>query len=157
MTVQGETATQRQRPAAPQAASAASTVRTGGVDAVAAGAVLTVDLGALASNYRLLRDSAGGECGAVVKADAYGIGMGPVATTLHAEGCRHFFVGHLAEGIELRVLVPDAAIVVLNGIPPGAERSAAAAGLWPALNSPEQIAAWRGTARALGRRLGGAL
>lgn len=157
MTVQSKTATQRERSAAPLPGFSAPVVRTGGVDAVAAGAVLTVDLGALASNYRLLRDRAGGECGAVVKADAYGIGMGPVASALHTEGCRHFFVGHVAEGIELRVLLPDAAIIVLNGIPPGAERSAAAAGLLPALNSTEQIAAWRGTARALGRRLGGAL
>lgn len=129
----------------------------GGVDAAAAGAILTVDLGALAANYRLLSAAAGGACGAVVKADAYGIGMAPVATALYAEGCRHFFVGHLAEGAGLRAVLPDAAIYVLNGIPPGAERDAAAAGLVPALNSPDQIAAWRAAAHALGRRLPGAL
>lgn len=129
----------------------------GGVDAAAAGAILTVDLGALAANYRLLRDAAGGECGAVVKADAYGIGMGPVAAALHHEGCRHFFVGHLAEGAALRGVLPEASIYVLNGIPPGAERQAAAAGLIPALNSPDQVDAWRAAARSLGRRLPGAL
>lgn len=129
----------------------------GGVDAAAAGAILTVDLGALAANYRLLSEAAGGACGGVVKADAYGIGMAPVATTLHGEGCRHFFVGHLAEGAALRAVLPDAAIYVLNGIPPGAERDAVAAGLIPALNSQDQIAAWRATARALGRHLPGAL
>ncbi|CAG0957056.1 alanine racemase [Rhizobiaceae bacterium] len=136
---------------------ALSAVSAGGIDAAAAGAVLTVDLGALTANYRLLRDMAGGECGAVVKADAYGIGMGPVAAALHAEGCRHFFVGHLSEGVALRAALPDAAIYVLNGVPPGAECDAAAAGLIPALNSPEQIAAWKTTARSLGRRLPGAL
>jgi len=132
-------------------------VFAGGVDAVAAGAILTVDLGALAANYRLLRDAAGGECGAVVKADAYGIGMGPVAAALHGEGCRHFFVGHLAEGAALRAVLPEASIYVLNGVPPGAERQADAAGLIPALNSPDQVAAWRAAARSLGRRLPGAL
>ncbi|HHZ07717.1 MAG TPA: alanine racemase [Rhizobiales bacterium] len=123
----------------------------------AAGAVLTVDLGALAANYRLLRDMAGSECGAVVKADAYGIGMGPVAKALDTEGCRHFFVGHLAEGTALRAILPGAAIYVLNGVPPGAERAAAEADLIPALNSVEQIAAWRAAGKALGRRLPGAL
>lgn len=129
----------------------------GGVDAAAAGAILTVDLGALTANYRLLRDLAGGECGAVVKADAYGIGMGPVAAALHGEGCRHFFVGHLAEGAALRAILTEASIYVLNGIPPGAERQAAAADLIAVLNSPEQIDAWRGAARSLGRPLPGAL
>lgn len=136
---------------------ALSMVSTGDVDLAAAGAVLTVDLGALAANYRLLRDLAGSECGAVVKANAYGIGMAPVVAALHAEGCRHFFVGHLSEGAALRAVLADAAIYVLNGIPPGAERAAAEAGLVPALNSVEQVAAWRATALASGRRLPGAL
>lgn len=146
-------------PAMPMPASeiAGRVVATGGVDAAAAGAVLTVDLGALSANYRLLRDAAGGECGAVVKADAYGIGMGPVATTLHAEGCRHFFVGHVSEGAALRTILADAVIVVLNGVPPGAEHAAAEAGLVPALNSLEQVTAWRSAAAELGRRLPGAL
>ncbi len=160
MTAHRGTATPQARSAAPDRTGHGSTrpgCFTDGVDAAAAGAILTVDLGALAANYRLLRDTVGGECGAVVKADAYGIGMGPVATALRAEGCRHFFVGHLAEGAALRAILPDAAITVLNGIPPGAEREAAAAGLIPALNSPDQIAAWGATARALHRRLPGAL
>lgn len=164
MTVHKGTAAAQARSAAPDRpgrddprAGVFADVFAGGVDAVAAGAILTVDLGALAANYRLLRDAAGGECGAVVKADAYGIGMGPVAAALHGEGCRHFFVGHLAEGAALRAILPEASIYVLNGVPPGAERQADAAGLIPALNSPDQVAAWRAAARSLGRRLPGAL
>lgn len=45
-----------------------------------AGATLTVDLGAVRANYRLLRSRLGvTACAAVVKADAYGIGAAAVA------------------------------------------------------------------------------
>ncbi|HEY0832775.1 MAG TPA: alanine racemase, partial [Azospirillum sp.] len=41
-----------------------------------AGAVLTIDLGAVVANWRRLRDRvAPARCAAVVKADAYGLGM----------------------------------------------------------------------------------
>ncbi len=65
--------------------------------------VLTVNMSALAANYRLLRERfSGRECAAVVKADAYGLGAVPVAARLHQEGCRTFFVATLEEGIALR-------------------------------------------------------
>ncbi|HEX5868272.1 MAG TPA: alanine racemase, partial [Beijerinckiaceae bacterium] len=48
-----------------------------------AGGLLTIDLDALAANWRLLRDRAhGAECAAVVKADGYGIGLEPAARAL---------------------------------------------------------------------------
>ncbi|HBK17758.1 MAG TPA: alanine racemase, partial [Gammaproteobacteria bacterium] len=40
---------------------------------------LTVDLNALAQNYRTLAALDQGPCSAVIKADAYGLGMSPVA------------------------------------------------------------------------------
>ena len=47
--------------------------------------LLTVDLDAIAQNYRKLAESAApGDCGAVVKADAYGLGVEPVVRQLHA-------------------------------------------------------------------------
>lgn len=50
---------------------------------------LTVDLDALAHNHALLRKEArGAEVAPAVKADAYGLGAGPVATRLWAEGAR---------------------------------------------------------------------
>src|SRR3546814_14935077 len=85
-----------------------------------AAAVLTVDLDALAANYRLLRDRAHpAACAAVVKADGYGLGLSWVAPTLWRAGCRCFFVAQLAEGAALRTLLPDAETVVLNGLMPG--------------------------------------
>jgi alanine racemase len=107
--------------------------------------VVRVDLGALARNYRIVRDvSAPAECGAVVKADAYGLGVAPVAARLWAEGCRKFFVATLSEGLELREILSDAAIYVFEGVPDGAADRCVAAGLTPVLNSLEQIERWSG-------------
>ncbi|HET7130635.1 MAG TPA: alanine racemase, partial [Gammaproteobacteria bacterium] len=59
---------------------------------------LVIDLGAIARNYRYLRQHAApAECAAVVKADAYGLGVEPVARRLAREGCSKFFVATLAE------------------------------------------------------------
>jgi len=107
---------------------------------------LTVDLDALAANYRRVIDVApGAEAAPVVKADAYGLGAGPVARRLWAEGARSFFVARLGEGERLRAaLGPDrnAAIYVLDGCTPGSEAELLAADLTPVLNSPEQAHRW---------------
>jgi len=36
------------------------------------------------------------ECGAVVKADAYGLGLNPVVKALYEAGCKTFFVPTLS-------------------------------------------------------------
>lgn len=117
-----------------------------------AGAILTVDLGALRRNYRLLsaRLGRGASCAAVVKADGYGIGADRIAQTLLDEGCDTFFVAHMGEGVALRqTLGPKPAVFILNGLPPGAEGAAAEAGLIAVCNSLDQLDAWRAEA---GRR-----
>lgn len=117
-----------------------------------AGAVLTIDLGALRRNYRLLRQRLDGKgaCAAVVKADGYGLGADEVAATLRGEGCRDFFVAHVAEGLALRsVLGPEPSIFILNGLPPGTAHEAAQADLVPVCNSLAQLDDWR--AHAHGR------
>lgn len=106
--------------------------------------VLTVDLDALARNYRTLRDAAPqSACGAVVKANAYGLGVVPVAGRLWGEGCRHFFVATAQEGIELRPLLPEARIFVFEGVREGSADGVIGADLIPILNSIEQIRCWR--------------
>ena len=56
-------------------------------------AALIVDLGALTANWRQLDALTGAaECGAVVKADAYGCGASQVVPALSTAGCRTFFV-----------------------------------------------------------------
>ncbi len=129
------------------------------VDRDLAGAILTIDLGALRANYRLLRRTADGRrCAAVVKADAYGLGAARVAPALVEEGCDTFFVAHPAEGLALRDIFgrgPD--VFVLNGLPPGAEGACIDAHLIPVLNSEAQLAAWRAAGAARGRSLPAAI
>lgn len=105
--------------------------------------VLVVDLDALARNWRRMRDAAApSECAAVVKANAYGLGLAPVARRLAREGCRRFFVAGAAEGRALRGVLADAAIYVLDGIAVGAERTLLGAGLTPVVNSLDQLERW---------------
>jgi alanine racemase len=124
----------------------------------AARAVLTVDLGALADNYRRLqREAAGSEVAGVVKADGYGLGAGAVAGALWQAGCRSFFVAQLEEGRALRPRLPDAAIYVLNGLPAGTEDAVLAARLIPVLNHTDELARFAAHARRHGGRLPAAL
>ena len=119
------------------------------------GAILTIDIDAVRANYRLLRGKAHpAACSAVVKSDAYGLGAAQVGAALYEEGCRHFFVAHLEEGISLRPHVaPDADIFVLHGPPVGADSEFTQHGLIPVLNSEAQVAGWRAHAAALDREL----
>ena len=120
-------------------------------DTGGAGSLLTIDLEALAENYRRLRDRLeGARCGAAVKADAYGIGLAEAAPKLWAAGCRDFYVATLEEGAELRGLLPEAAICVFNGLLPGDERACTEHGLIPVLNDPGQIERWAAHCRAQG-------
>ncbi|MBX4936991.1 MULTISPECIES: alanine racemase [Rhizobium] len=116
---------------------------------------LTIDLAALARNYAKLSSIlAPARAGAVVKADAYGLGAGRVAPALYRAGCRHFFVAQFAEAVRLRpLLAADAQVFVLNGLQPGNEGPCAEGGIIPVLNSLEQWRSWRATAKRLNRRL----
>ncbi len=124
-----------------------------------AGAILRIDLSALAANYDLLNQRAGGaECAAVLKADAYGLGAQRVAPVLAAAGCTTFFVAHLAEGIDLRqILGPDPTVYILNGPLPETAGEFLAHELIPVLNSPQQIAQWAKAAANENRKLAAAL
>jgi alanine racemase len=128
-------------------------------DEAAAGAILTVDLGAIRDNYRRLKARLGRTaCAGVVKADGYGLGAAQVAQALAKEGCDTFFVAHVGEGEALRqALGAEPSIFILNGIPPGAEEACVTAALTPVLNSIDQLAAWRNTAQRTGRVLQAAL
>ena len=104
---------------------------------------LTVDLGAIVANWKQLRGQfTGDECGAVVKANAYGLGMVPVATALADAGCHTFFVATLEEAIELRSALADVRILVFHGVQKGEEFAFASHRLIPVLNSRAQIDRW---------------
>lgn len=119
---------------------------------------LWIDLDAIVANWRLLAARAvGAKTAAVVKADAYGLGVGPIARALLQAGCPSFFVARLEEGLELRSLLPEAQIFVLDGIGPGEAQTFATHALIPVLNHRGQIERWREEARRRGRPLPAAL
>jgi alanine racemase len=112
--------------------------------------VLTINLAALADNWRILAARAApAECAAVVKADAYGIGIEAAAPALHAAGCRHFFVAQVSEGARVRAALaprPQARVYVLNGLQAGSDPHAdyCEHGLSPVIGSAEELARWAG-------------
>ena len=115
-----------------------------GADPRLAGGRVTIDLEALAANYRLLaRQAAPAAVAGVVKADAYGLGTGHVAPVLWEAGCRTFFVALPEEGITLRAILPGADIFVLNGLfGPEAAPAYGKHRLLPVLGSPADLSCW---------------
>ncbi|MCP5153035.1 MAG: alanine racemase [Ectothiorhodospiraceae bacterium] len=123
-----------------------------------AGARLTVDLDAIAANWRTVRDTAiTAEAAAVLKADAYGLGLAPVARRLAAEGCRTFFTALASEGEALRRACPHARILVLSPVVALDAEVLERAALVPCLPSIEEVDAWVARARDRGRPLPAAL
>ena len=119
-----------------------------------AGAVLSIDLSAIQKNWRYLNRHAGSaECGAAVKGNAYGLGVEPVGRALRDAGCRSFFVARPKEGEELRQVLPEAAIYVLDGLFPGQAEFYAQHNLLPALISIDEAREWAAFGRVYGRHL----
>ncbi len=112
------------------------------------GPTLEIDLDALTRNYRLLAARhAKGRSAAVVKANAYGLGVAEISKALHKAGCREFFVATLEEGIELRKIVASsklqvAGIYVFHGARKGEAKEFTEHNLIPVLNSLEQLSHW---------------
>ena len=68
-------------------------------------ATATIDLNAIRQNWQKLRRLSSGDTAAVVKANAYGLGIKQVASALYNEGARIFFIATAEEGAELRSIV----------------------------------------------------
>ena len=121
-------------------------------------AILTVDLGAVVANWTQLRDRvAPAECSAVVKADAYGLGVARVVPALAAAGCRTFVVAQFEEALAVRralePVAPEAQVFSLGGLPTGCEGEFIANRILPVLNHLGEIAAWRAFAASRGEVL----
>jgi alanine racemase len=119
-----------------------------------AGAVLSINLTALQSNYKSLAKKAGkAACGAAIKGEAYGLGMAQASKALWDAGCRDYFVARPKEGEELRGLLSEATIYILDGLLPGQSEFYALHKLRPALTSIDGAQEWS----AFGKRNGQAL
>lgn len=123
-----------------------------------AGAVLTIDVGAIADNWRQLAKRVGkAECSAVVKTNAYGLGMTRIAPALSWAGCKTFFVTNVAEGVELRQCLGGQRIFIFHGNYSNTEADFLANDLIPVLNTTKQVADWSSFAKKSGKKLPAAL
>ncbi len=107
---------------------------------------LDIDLSAISANYASIQAKAGKNCevAAVVKANAYGLGMAAVAPALRGAGAKTFFVATLPEAIELRsVLGAEGMIAMLNGFIGSHASIYRSERITPILNSLEDAAAYR--------------
>ncbi|MDB5618779.1 MAG: alanine racemase [Tardiphaga sp.] len=105
--------------------------------------VLTIDLDAITANWRKLeKTGVPAECGAAVKADAYGCGIDPVVRALGKAGCKTFFVATLEEARSARAAAPDAAIYLLGGFLQNSGDALAAIGCRPVIGDLQELAEW---------------
>jgi alanine racemase len=124
-----------------------------------ANGVLTVDLDALVANWRKLEKTAvPTECAGVIKADAYGCGVGPVAAALAVAGCKTFFVATLSEARAARAALPaSAALYVLNGFFQNTGEDYAAYDCRPVIGDLNELAEWDMFCRRTGWKGGAAV
>jgi alanine racemase len=105
--------------------------------------IVVIDLAQARANWRALaRRVAPSECGAVVKADAYGVGAERLIPALAEAGCKHFFVATPEEARHARKLAPNAVIYVLDGLIPGTARELLSIGAIPVLTSLSEVHEW---------------
>ena len=105
-------------------------------------ATLTIDLTAICDNWRALDALSGPrvETGAVIKADAYGLGAAAVGPALAAAGVKRFFVAQAEEAVALRAaLGPEPVIYNFSGLMQGDGEAVEAHGIVPVLNSAAQV------------------
>src|SRR5450432_3456626 len=108
-----------------------------------ASGVLTIDLDAIVANWRKLEKTAvPAECAGVIKADAYGCGVDPVARALADAGCNIFFVATLDEARAARAALPSAAIYVLSGFFQNCGDAFAEVDARPVIGDLNELAEW---------------
>lgn len=105
--------------------------------------VLNINLKKLVENYELLKKvSAPAIAAGVVKDDAYGLGAFEVTEALYKNGCRHFFIAHGSEGLDVRKAAPQATIFALQGIGEDSLPYFKEAHLTPVICSPDMLKFW---------------
>src|SRR6202167_895081 len=119
------------------------------------GGTLIIELNAIEENFRTLtRLLPASECAAVVKANAYALGLEPVTTKLANAGCRTFFVADIAEARRVRACAPDVAVYVLNGFFTAAAAAFAEINVQPVINTLAELVEWDAFVAASGGRGG---
>ena len=110
---------------------------------------LTISRTALSQNYAAFQKAANTTIAAVVKGNAYGVGVVEVVSTLIAQGCVHFFVATTAEGVAIRrtlhgfTTIEPINLYILEGALPGELDTLVKYQLTPVLNTVKQIQDWQ--------------
>ncbi len=114
--------------------------------------VLTSSMRVIAENFRIVRERCGGDVLqiAVIKADAYGHGMLPVARRLLAAGAWGLAVATVDEAVSLREADVGAPVLILGGTTDEGLREAVARGVSPAVYDAHMLRVLQREAARLG-------
>jgi alanine racemase len=104
--------------------------------------ILKINLTAIASNWGRLGKYSEAECASVVKGNAYGCGIEPIASALYKSGCKIFFVTNLSEARRVRAVAPNVIIYALHGLYSGTAQAFAEVNAQPVINSMTEMAEW---------------
>ena len=102
---------------------------------------LNISLNKIKSNWIALNDASNGQAAAVIKANAYGLGMNKIAKALIDVGCNYFYVANLYEAIKLRKEYPSnkISIAIFEGFFEGSELIYLNNNLIPVINNMNQL------------------
>ena len=80
--------------------------------------LLEISLKSIKKNWEILNKYSLNKASAVVKANAYGLGMKKISKALNEKGCNFFYVAQLEEAISLRKIFKskNISIAVLEGL-----------------------------------------
>jgi alanine racemase len=120
----------------------AACITTDGPAEAEACGTLKIDLTAVVSNWEKLAKYGTAECAAVVKGNAYGCGIEPIAGALAKNGCSTFFVSDIPEATRVRAVAPSATIYVLRGLYTGTGQVYAEINARPVIYSSIEMAEW---------------
>jgi len=114
-----------------------------------------VNINAIKNNYLFLRSRhIKGNCSAVVKSNAYGLGAKEIASALNEVGCKDFFVSNLEEGVQLReTLSKNNNIYILYGPTINSLPLFVHYRLIPVLNYYAQVLLWDRFCKKISRKL----
>ena len=103
--------------------------------------ILKISLDDIQYNWKLINNASNGKAAAVVKANAYGMGMIEVAGALLDCGCNYFYVANIFEGLKLRKKFnsSEISIAIFEGYLEGNQKIYAENNLTPILNNLEQL------------------
>ena len=118
---------------------------------------ILINLESIGNHYNTIKSIVSNDCqiGAVVKADAYGLGSQKISQYLHDNNnCNLFFVATFEEGKKLRYALQDNSIkiCVLNGLVKGIETLFIDYNLIPVLNNSLQAKSWINYSRYFNRK-----